>query len=289
MKLILSRKGFDSSTGKVPSPIFANSRMLSLPIPDKGSPIAYEDISWQGEKGVGAIVECLTRSRIKRHYRAHLDPDLLRDSLPRETGWRPIFGQVGAAEGHLENCGITSGDLFLFFGLFRKADGTRSNLRYRREASPEHVLFGWLQIGRRVFADICPREKMAWALYHPYLNRDTDPRNALYVAYDRLTIPGHPDVRCPGAGVFERYSDRLRLTARFSQRPSEWLLPNWFCPEGRKSCLTYHVDTSRWRTFEGGVLLKSVQRGQEFVLDCRDYPEAYEWLGSLFAATRTAV
>ena len=45
MKLILSRKGFDSSYGKVPSPIFPDDRMLSLPIPDKSSVIKYSDIS----------------------------------------------------------------------------------------------------------------------------------------------------------------------------------------------------------------------------------------------------
>ncbi len=35
VKLILSRKGFDSSSGGVPSPIFSDGRMLSLPIPEQ--------------------------------------------------------------------------------------------------------------------------------------------------------------------------------------------------------------------------------------------------------------
>jgi len=46
MKIIFSRKGFDSSTGGVPSPIFPDGKILSLPIPDKLSPIKYKDINW---------------------------------------------------------------------------------------------------------------------------------------------------------------------------------------------------------------------------------------------------
>jgi hypothetical protein len=45
MRIIFSRKGFDSSSGGVPSPIFPDGRMLSLPIPDRLSRIAYADIS----------------------------------------------------------------------------------------------------------------------------------------------------------------------------------------------------------------------------------------------------
>ena len=33
MKLILSRKGFDSQSGGCPSPIFPNGTLYSLPIP----------------------------------------------------------------------------------------------------------------------------------------------------------------------------------------------------------------------------------------------------------------
>lgn len=52
---------------------------------------------------------------------AHLDPDLRRDALPtRPNGWRPAFGQSGAAAGHLFNQEVGIGDLFMFFGWFRK-------------------------------------------------------------------------------------------------------------------------------------------------------------------------
>lgn len=44
MKIILSLKGFDSGSGGVPSPISADGPMMSLPIPDRESVVAYEDI-----------------------------------------------------------------------------------------------------------------------------------------------------------------------------------------------------------------------------------------------------
>jgi hypothetical protein len=44
-------------------------------------------------------------------------------------------------------------------------------------------------------------------------------------------------------------------------------------------------DLKRWAD---GILLDSVSRGQEFVLDCDDYPEAQVWLRSLFCVQNIA-
>jgi hypothetical protein len=118
MKLILSRKGFDSSSGGVPSPIFPDGTMISLPIPDKASTIAYKDIAGNACVSVGELVQDLA-GRPPKH-RAHLDPDLSVRSIPRADGWKPLFGQESAAESHLENQGVGPGDIFLFFGLFRR-------------------------------------------------------------------------------------------------------------------------------------------------------------------------
>ncbi|KAH2821890.1 hypothetical protein KXV85_002533, partial [Aspergillus fumigatus] len=68
MKLILSRKGFDSAAGKAPSPIVAG-RPLSRPLPAaEKSPTPYEDI------GLGDLVERVTRGKIGRYHRCHHDP-----------------------------------------------------------------------------------------------------------------------------------------------------------------------------------------------------------------------
>ena len=44
MKVILSRKGMDSESGRVASPILPDGTLLSLPIPDRKSKKKYEDI-----------------------------------------------------------------------------------------------------------------------------------------------------------------------------------------------------------------------------------------------------
>jgi hypothetical protein len=120
MKIIFSRKGFDSASGGLPSPILPDGRMLSLPIPDKRSPISYSDIGWH-EYNLGTLVSELTNGRIHASDAAHLDPDLLQGSLVRHASWVPIFGQTGAAQGHLRKTGVEQGDVFLFFGLFRES------------------------------------------------------------------------------------------------------------------------------------------------------------------------
>ena len=46
MKVILSRKGFDSQYGGMPSPILPDGTMLSLPIPSKDDNIKYSDLNY---------------------------------------------------------------------------------------------------------------------------------------------------------------------------------------------------------------------------------------------------
>lgn len=45
MKVILSRKGFDSGYGGWASPILPDGRMLSLPIPASNGLVSYDDLS----------------------------------------------------------------------------------------------------------------------------------------------------------------------------------------------------------------------------------------------------
>ena len=45
MKVILSRKGFDSGYGGWASPILPDGRMLSLPIPASNGLLSYDDLS----------------------------------------------------------------------------------------------------------------------------------------------------------------------------------------------------------------------------------------------------
>jgi hypothetical protein len=114
MKLILSRKGFDSSFGGCASPIFEDDTFVSLPIPEKSSRLRFSDIG--GKQRIGSIVEDLTSGRnmsFKESDHVHLDPDLRFDSLQRKPNWRPLFGQAESAQSHLDNYGVAPGDIFL--------------------------------------------------------------------------------------------------------------------------------------------------------------------------------
>jgi len=298
MKLILSRKGSDSSNGGVPSPIFPDGRMLSLPIPEQDEwaeasyRITYEQLRWPGEPAIGDIIEQLTRDRVSRQRRAHIDPDIFPGSLPRDEGWRPIFGQTDAAQGHLKKQNVGDGDIFLFFGLFRNVETKDSVLRFASSCPQQHVIFGWLQVDKDkvIQVDSC-RESMPWAHYHPHMHLTSDLRNTLYIASEKLTLPGYGDIRRPGAGVFDRYSEELCLTASNQDRVSDWLLPARLAHDEKRPPFTYHSNERQWGKTKEGVILHSVGRGQEFVLDCDQYPEARDWLTELFRAappTRTA-
>ena len=210
---------------------------------------------------LGRVVEELTRGRVPATWRAHLDPDLAREARPRRRGWKPLFGQCAAAQGVLRRQGVGPGDLFLFFGWFREAETVEGGLRFRPGAPDLHVLFGWLEVARVLSVERDPVP--AWADGHPHLSEVARAANTLYVGKE--------------GGPFRRYHDRLRLTASDESR-SVWRLPGWFFPTGDRPPLSSHdKDLTRWSRTGDATLLRSVPRGQEFVLDCEHYPEAAPW------------
>ena len=280
MRLILSRKGFDSSSGGTPSPIFPDGRILSLPIPDRGSSIRYSDISWN-EYNLGKIVSDLTGGKIPASYNAHLDPDLNRSSLNRLAPWKPLLGQTGAAQGHLRKSGVQQGDVFLFFGLFRTVVVKPGKLEWVKPSRPRHIIWGWLQISEILRVDDVDITKYKWAQYHPHFHRSADKNNTVYISRSDLNLLGGATKEIAGAGIFSHFSKERQLTAQSAEKPSLWELPAWFYPDKGRTPLTYHKDLTRWRKNNRGTLLNTVARGQEFVLDCEEYPEVSEWLKGL--------
>ena len=280
MKLILSRKGFDSAAGGVPSPVLPDGRMVSLPIPDKKSTVTYEDISYSGGS-LGPLVAHLTSGRIPPQYHAHVDPDLAHESLSRLPGWRPIFGQTGQAQSHLRNNGVGPGDLFLFFGLFRRVKEQDGSYAWAPEARPCHVIWGWLQVAEVLPLGSSRPHGYEWAEYHPHFHRGIDPNNVVYIARRHLALDNVNPNSFPGAGVFPRFAPSRQLTAPLAEKTTTWELPAWFHPSGNQTPLTYHSDAQRWRGQGERVQLQAVARGQEFILDCDEYPEAVRWAGDL--------
>lgn len=282
MKIIISRKGFDSKYGGCPSPIFEGRRMLSLPIPaDDGIPAS--DIYDQDEC-VGDIIQDLTKGKIDRSTVVHLDPDLEPNAVKnRMPGWQPAFGQSSSAQSHLRNQDVKCGDLFLFFGWFEHVERTSDQIWKYRKGSGFHSFFGWLQIGKILEIEpdsIAGLEE--WIQAHPhalFAEKYRDKPNVLYVANDYLRINGkRTDIR--GAGTFRNWTDKARLSDA-SVSKSLWRLPKWMDWRGTlKSPLTYHGNPSRWSQDDNDfelVKLRSAHIGQEFVLDTQQYPEAIEW------------
>lgn len=279
--MILSRKAFDSVAGKVANPVLDDGSMIALPIPDKQSPIRYKDVTVAGQN-LGEVAAELTNGRTRADHFAHLDPDLIESAYPREPGWRPVFGQVDAAQSVLAREKVGPGDLFLFFGWFRRATSSGGRLRYVPGAPNLHVIWGWMQIDAVV--PVGSVEHPSWMKYHPHIASPRGLGNTVYVARESLALNGI-DLDLPGAGVFDHYDDRLRLTKKGSNR-STWELPSWFAPGDSRPPLGYHTDPGRWHLDGDHVDLRSAARGQEFVLDTTRYPEAIPWVAGLVDASR---
>ena len=286
MKLILSRKGFDSSSGGCPSPIFPDGTMFSLPIPVASDKITYGELRHYserlGEVDIGEVVTDLTCRRypdnqIGAGHSAHLDPDINFHAYPRQEGWRGLFGQAGGTETHLVNEEVKEDDLFLFFGLFREVEEQDGCWRFVPSAKPRHILWGWLHIGElyeQVGETGIP--ELAWASHHPHLQYGGE-KNTIYVASEKLKIGNR--FAAPGAGVFPKLHERLTLTEP-GRSSSYWRFPGFFYPDG-KTPMSWQGGTKNWKRGSGYAYLQSVGRGQEFVLNLDEYPEVKGWARDL--------
>ncbi len=283
MRIIFSRKGFDSQYGGVPSPIFPDSSFASVPIPSRyGRPLG--DVGGFDDR-ISDVMSHLTRGAVNEFTSVHVDPDLALRTLARHSAWQPAFGQVGAAQSHLAKQGVGSGDIFLFFGWFRPVERQGGSWRYVRGAPSIHSLFGWLQVDEVLTVDsqaIDSGRIPRWLDDHPHIRHAAEfanQSNNIYLASKSIRLHGR-DLRVAGGGVFPRWSPELQLTAEGSNR-SVWKLPCWMNPIAGRPALTYHSSAARWQPTGEAVLLKTVAKGQEFVLHTEFYPEALAWLKSL--------
>jgi hypothetical protein len=179
----------------------------------------------------------------------------------------------------LKNCGVTAGDLFLFFGWFRDAELHDGKYRYVENGTNIHAIYGWLQVGAIVPCDDPALSRIAfpWAAYHPHF-RNAD--GTAYIASKRLNL-GHKQSQIDGAGVFTKYSDNLRLTDPNSDHRTDWLMPSWCHPQ--KGCypFTYHQSEACYVKRGPNCYMKAAARGQEFVLDSWGYSKAVNWARQL--------
>ncbi|WP_020591208.1 hypothetical protein [Kiloniella laminariae] len=282
MRIILSRKGFDSQYGGGPSPILPDGRICSLPIPHQDGPFRYRDLE-SPLGNFGHLIKQLSPKAAKPNDRVHLDPDLFRGSLPRQKNWRPCFGQYGAAQQHLARQGIHAGDLFLFFGWFRSVD---EEFRPRPNSPDFHVIFGWLQVDQiHTLAGNIDSPKFSDPAYsdHPHLQADFGLNNTLYLARETLDLfpqKGTNISGLPGGGLFNKILPQRILTRPDSTR-SRWQLPRWFAHP--TPALSYHMKPENWQPNGENWHLTSAPKGQEFVINTQGrHSAAKRWLEQLF-------
>jgi hypothetical protein len=189
VKVIFSRKGFDSSAGGCPSPI-ADGRPISLPIPTtRRSTTTYADLQ------LGDLVELATHGRIGRNALCHDDPMFAEGSC-----W---FGQAGAAQGHLRRQAVGIGDMFLFFGIFADPDN----------GDRHHRIFAYLKV---VCCDApgVVEQHPDWnepPRPHPHVEGEWNANNTIYHG---------------PAAVAARATAALRLTSP-NAPVNRWTVPAW--------------------------------------------------------------
>ena len=246
MRIIFSRKGFDSAAGGAPSPIVGGVP-VSLPIPSGPSePFRYADLSHPQAGPLAPLVEQASKGRITARHPAHADPVVIDGPS--------ALGQQGAAQSHLLNQGVTTGDVFVFFGLFQ----SKERHAPKEDQSPHHRIFGMLRVEDVIPLGETPNRhdpRLAPWSHHPHVVRPAQQaNNTLWVGTGLLARSAHPGLRLslPGGS------------------PSTWTIPSWL----RRHGLSYHARPDRWTD----TTLRAVARGQEFVSHVGDDTHPQEWL-----------
>ena len=244
MRIIFSRKGFDSGSGGGSSPI-VDGVPVSLPIPDRKG-IAR---TTYGDLGLAEHAAQASRGAYGADSLCHHDPMFIDDA---DGQGRCIFGQVGAAQTHLANHGVGRGDVFVFFGRF---DGEGQGAHHR--------IFGYCEVEQVIDLTACEEATRAEyaALGHPHALGLHGTNDTLYVGPGRMAT---------------RASGMLRLTAE-GEALSRWMRPKWL----RRGDLSYH--DAEWRWAERGRLI-AVSRGQEFIADVGRRKAPREWLARVMDA-----
>lgn len=266
MKIILSRKGFDSQYGRQASPILPDGTLLSLPIPSEDE-ITYDSILWAGQSYLDIIRSLKPRTHLNENSNCHLDPDLREITYHRESVWMPAYGQTGSSLTELKKNGVTRGDLFLFFGWFRQTEYYQGRLRYVPKSPNLHVIYGYMQIGDIIESvEHIPK----WLYYHPHANlkiyKDAweKGQNAIYLPKDHLSFA--PNIS--GSGTFS-FKKSLVLTKDGYSRS------RWNFPESMRGVAITH-NPNGWKP----DYFQSAAIGQEFVMDGTE--PVMDWLKRLF-------
>ena len=168
MKVVLSRKGFDSANGGIASPIFEDGTMVSFPIPSEDED-TYDDFIHNGFSYAKILKDL--------HYHGsiycHADPDLDQSRRKKQIeNWAAGFGQINSSAMYLKNIGVQRGDLFLFFGNFHRVKNVVGKFEYTKKTGDFYqdknlqVIWGYLQVSEILNS----AESQGELWWHPHAN-----------------------------------------------------------------------------------------------------------------------
>ena len=300
--VVLSRKGFDSSSGYGYSPFDPTTgKYITIPIPigkserQIANKTRYEQISIRPNylPGINAsdlrgliFHDSLRLSRKSRrevsNNFAHIDPWL--GPCPWLAGKSDYhlgaLGQVNAAQGHLANHNVGVGSLFLFFSRFIPVKNRDNNISVVvNPLKGAYFLYGWLKVGRVVkrFTEV---QDPKLETRHPHATESyfsACKNNTIYIS-DKFLNEGS---KIPGCGYFPRLNKNLLLTSKdYFETPTVWELPRFFYDLECRP--TFLKKEARWQLKEDSMtyLVTIPARGQEFIF--RNSRGFQAWLSYLF-------
>ena len=259
MKLILSRKGLDSSAGGYPSLIFPDGTLFSIPIPDKKTSIAYSDLNFSyNGKPIQKILNDLTNKKIKsgrKHFcdyqtdkfKCHYDPmfiDFKNDSYI-------VLGQEGTNASHLINQDVKERDIFLFWGWFKEVEKVNGKWRYKKNAPDIHLIWSYMEVEKRLIVKDNKEEILKdypFLAKHPHIEVKRKNPNVIFLSKKFKKLKFHKNIVLTD---IENYKGR-----------SYWKLPKFFNQPQAFSYLKNFMQIN-----DEYVSVQSPNRGQEFILN----------------------
>lgn len=282
MRVILSRKGYDSSFGSITSLVLHKrnntDEIIMLPIPCDNDTAIYNDLKLSEDKNFFEKLIKLPGYEKLKNKKCHADPNLVDFFCDKESngGFVGSIGPHNTAYSHLRNQGVTvgddlkdkDGDLFIFYGVFREAHENGDGSISLDDCKKRHMMFGYLQIGEDISNENIKKytEEHKWMKNQPHSNLDKykDNSNHIFVAREKLSFA--PELNGYGMFNFSKDNQLLYLTKNGSERLTDWHV------EGLKN---RKISWNAGRCFDENGDIQVAKRGQEFVLEGID--EAEKW------------
>jgi len=273
----------DAQYGGLPSPIFPTEfgyqKFYPLPIPFEQSDLKYSDLHLFDDFSVWDFIKDVAPN-YKHLQTCHLDPDLRQSYLKkRPAGWQRAFGQVMQAQAHLENHGVSSGDIFLFFGWFQLAEFKNGKFAYKKTKQyPNgfHAIYGYLQVDKVYKPNI--EGVPEWLHEHAHVSNKgvgyfKSDNNAVYTTLELFDYPKEPFNK-NGAICFT-FKEDLILTQPGQQNRTVWELPSFLHPDNGVA-LSYNPK-ERWSFNGDKAVLRAAGRGQEFIFTADPNGVVEDW------------